>query len=162
TGEVQKEDEFRQIMIKNGGMNKLVQYFFDDEIDSSCKDIVAIAICSINAAVQIPDEFRGAVISHLKKIKEDSDILQLIGKSLAGLAENIEKEELPMSDHPFVDDDACVGCQTCANSCPNTDVLWEFNSDGKAVFRIANKDECIHCQTCMNSCPAGAITFKVY
>ncbi|KAA6386549.1 MAG: hypothetical protein EZS28_017923 [Streblomastix strix] len=67
-----------------------------------------------------------------------------------------------MSEYPFVDDGTCVGCQTCSNSCPNPASLWEFNSEGKAVFKIDNKSDCIGCQQCLSNCPAGAITFKDY
>ncbi|KAH7820178.1 putative [4Fe-4S]ferredoxin [Monocercomonoides exilis] len=65
-----------------------------------------------------------------------------------------------MSEFPSVDHDTCVGCQTCMNTCPKGDALWEFNDEGKAVFKIDNKDECVHCHACGDSCPASAISFK--
>ncbi|KAK2949019.1 4Fe4S ferredoxin [Blattamonas nauphoetae] len=62
-----------------------------------------------------------------------------------------------MSQKPVVDQDACVGCQTCLSVCPAGE-LFKMNDEGKAEFVSENQDNCIESQVCVNSCPAGAIS----
>ena len=50
-----------------------------------------------------------------------------------------------------VDKDACVGCGSCANSCP---VGAIHEDDGK--YKV-DETACIDCGACEGSCPTGAI-----
>ena len=62
--------------------------------------------------------------------------------------------EGPQSQHPHIDANACIGCQTCTSVCPEGDVLAMLG--GKAV--IVNGYKCIGHELCAEACPVGAIT----
>ncbi len=62
--------------------------------------------------------------------------------------------EGPRSQHPHIDTDYCIGCQTCTTVCPEGDVLAMLG--GKAV--IVNGYKCIGHSLCAEACPVGAIT----
>jgi thioredoxin reductase/Pyruvate/2-oxoacid:ferredoxin oxidoreductase delta subunit len=59
----------------------------------------------------------------------------------------------PKSQHPHIDANACIGCQTCTSVCPEGDVLAMLG--GKAV--IVNGYKCIGHSFCAEACPVGAI-----
>jgi thioredoxin reductase (NADPH) len=69
-----------------------------------------------------------------------------------------EKGELysegPRAQHPHIDTNRCIGCQTCTSVCPEGDVLAMLG--GKAV--IVNGHKCIGHSLCAEACPVGAIT----
>ena len=60
----------------------------------------------------------------------------------------------PQSQHPHIDANSCIGCQTCTSVCPEGDVLAMLG--GKAV--IVNGYKCIGHSLCAEACPVGAIT----
>ena len=62
--------------------------------------------------------------------------------------------EGPKSQHPHIDANYCIGCQTCTTVCPEGDVLAMLG--GKAV--IVNGYKCIGHSLCAEACPVGAIT----
>src|ERR1035438_5640133 len=72
--------------------------------------------------------------------------------------EAVEKGQLfshgPQSQHPHINADACIGCQTCTSVCPEGDVLAMLG--GKAA--IVNGYKCIGHGLCAEACPVGAIT----
>lgn len=86
--------------------------------------------------------------SHLKKLKQ-RDRLAL---------EAAEKGKLfsdgPKAQHPHIDTNYCIGCQTCTTVCPEGDVLAMLG--GKAA--IVNGYKCIGHGLCAEACPVGAIT----
>ena len=63
-------------------------------------------------------------------------------------------ELVPVSIHPEIDLDACIGSGACVRACPETDVL--AITDGRA--RLINPMTCIGHSACMSACPVGAIT----
>lgn len=63
-------------------------------------------------------------------------------------------EIVPVSIHPEIDLDACIGSGACVRACPETDVLAV--TDGRA--RLINPMSCIGHSACMAACPVGAIT----
>ena len=50
-----------------------------------------------------------------------------------------------------VNNEVCIGCGTCIDSCPVAAISMV---DGKAEI---NQDICIHCGTCTGVCPVNAI-----
>ena len=62
-------------------------------------------------------------------------------------------EVVPVSIHPEVDLDACIGSGACVRACPEHDIL--AITDGRA--RLINPLSCIGHGSCMAACPVGAI-----
>src|SRR6476661_2214573 len=70
----------------------------------------------------------------------------------------VEKGKLmsegPRAQHPHIDVNYCIGCQSCTHVCPEGDVLAMLG--GKAA--IVNGYKCIGHSLCAEACPVGAIT----
>ena len=62
-------------------------------------------------------------------------------------------ELVPVSIHPDVDLDECIGSGACVRACPEHDIL--AITDGRA--RLINPLSCIGHSACMQACPVGAI-----
>lgn len=62
-------------------------------------------------------------------------------------------EVVPVSIHPDVDLDVCIGSGACVRACPEKDIL--AITDGRA--RLINPLSCIGHGSCMAACPVGAI-----
>jgi thioredoxin reductase (NADPH) len=60
----------------------------------------------------------------------------------------------PMSQHPQIDLNRCIGCASCTSVCPEGDVLGMIG--GKAA--IVKGYKCIGHSLCADACPVGAIT----
>jgi formate hydrogenlyase subunit 6/NADH:ubiquinone oxidoreductase subunit I len=66
---------------------------------------------------------------------------------------------------PVVDDENCVGCETCANVCPPHAIT--FKDDKKKKIRIIERDYglCIFCGQCQEHCITGKgvkLSDKIY
>jgi formate hydrogenlyase subunit 6/NADH:ubiquinone oxidoreductase subunit I len=66
---------------------------------------------------------------------------------------------------PVVDDENCVGCETCANVCPPGAIT--FKDDKKKKIRIIERDYglCIFCGQCQEHCITGKgvkLSDKIY
>ena len=54
-----------------------------------------------------------------------------------------------------IDQDTCIGCNRCVDSCP-TDVFRAGAEDGPAL--VVYPDDCCACQLCVEDCPVDCIT----
>ena len=96
--------------------------------------------------------FIAAVILFYLKKKRKTHL-----KSVAILEEAVESGLTePVSMHPFIDTDQCIGCGSCVKACPESHhhVLGLIN--GKAA--LTSPTECIGHGACKLACPVDAIT----
>ena len=59
----------------------------------------------------------------------------------------------PVSLHPIIDSNLCVGCGGCVTACPEGDILMLV--DGRA--RLVHASHCVGHGACKTACPQGAI-----
>ena len=69
-----------------------------------------------------------------------------------------KKPHVPFENYrgkPVVDNENCVGCETCANVCPPNAIT--FTDDKKNGIRIITRDygKCIFCGMCQEHCITG-------
>jgi thioredoxin reductase/NAD-dependent dihydropyrimidine dehydrogenase PreA subunit len=63
----------------------------------------------------------------------------------------------PVSLHPVVDPDKCIGSGACIDACPEQDILGII--DGQA--HVINASRCVGHGACFHACPVGAITLCI-
>ncbi len=63
----------------------------------------------------------------------------------------------PVSLHPVVDPDRCIGVGACVAACPEHDIIGMI--DGEA--HIINASRCVGHGACFHACPVGAITLCI-
>ncbi|MCH2488726.1 MAG: NAD(P)-binding domain-containing protein [Flavobacteriales bacterium] len=72
----------------------------------------------------------------------------------------IAKEEglhEPVSLHPYIDPNACIGSGACISACPEQDILGMI--DGKAT--VVNASNCVGHGACFHACPVEAISLRI-
>ncbi len=72
----------------------------------------------------------------------------------------IAKEEglyEPVSLHPYIDLNTCIGSAACISECPEKDILGIV--DGKAT--VINTSNCIGHGACFHACPVEAISLRI-
>ncbi len=72
----------------------------------------------------------------------------------------IAKEEglhEPVSLHPYIDPNICIGSGACISSCPEKDILGIVN--GKAS--VINASNCVGHGACFHACPVEAISLRI-
>lgn len=72
----------------------------------------------------------------------------------------IAKEEglfEPVSLHPFIDLNTCIGSAACVSECPEKDILGII--DGKAT--VVNTSNCVGHGACFHACPVEAISLRI-
>jgi len=92
------------------------------------------------------------VIFYLRKKKTTS---QTTLKKVA-----IAKEEglyEPVSLHPYIDLNTCIGSAACISECPEKDILGIV--DGKAT--VVNTSNCVGHGACFHACPVEAISLRI-
>jgi len=92
------------------------------------------------------------VFFYLRKQKRNSkEILKKVA---------IAKEEgmfEPISLHPYIDLNTCIGSAACVADCPEKDILGIV--DGKAT--VINTSNCVGHGACFHSCPVEAISLRI-
>ena len=63
----------------------------------------------------------------------------------------------PLSLHPFIDLNICIGSGACITACPEHDILGIVN--GKAT--VINATNCIGHGACFHACPVEAISLRI-
>jgi len=63
----------------------------------------------------------------------------------------------PISLHPFINLDTCIGSGACVKACPEKDILGIVN--GKAT--VINASSCIGHGACFHACPVEAISLRI-
>lgn len=71
--------------------------------------------------------------------------------------EAVSRGELPLTLHPVIDMDRCIGCLTCVKACPEGDILGEV--DGKVM--LVAPSHCIGHGRCAAECPSDAIKLVI-
>jgi thioredoxin reductase/Pyruvate/2-oxoacid:ferredoxin oxidoreductase delta subunit len=75
-------------------------------------------------------------------------------KSVAAMAEAEGRGvQVPLTLHPVIDPDICIGSLTCLKSCPEGDILGVVNG----AARLIHADHCIGHGKCAAECPVDAI-----
>ncbi|MDQ1296706.1 MAG: thioredoxin reductase, partial [Bacteroidota bacterium] len=94
----------------------------------------------------------GVIVLYLRKKSKESKIVDAkISKAMEdGLHE-------PVSLHPVVDVNVCIGTGACVAACPEKDILGIRN--GKAT--IINASRCIGHGACFHACPTEAISLRI-
>lgn len=73
---------------------------------------------------------------------------------------SIAKEEglyEPVSLHPYIDTNVCIGSGACVKACPEKDILGML--DGQAA--VINASNCVGHGACFHACPVEAITLRI-
>ena len=60
----------------------------------------------------------------------------------------------PVSLHPVINEDICIGSGACVVACPEKDILGLVNGKGKLI----NASHCVGHGACFHACPVEAIT----
>ena len=63
----------------------------------------------------------------------------------------------PVSLHPYIDLNTCIGSAACVADCPEKDILGII--DGKAT--VINTSNCVGHGACFHACPVEAITLRI-
>lgn len=92
------------------------------------------------------------VIYYLKIKKKQSD--EILAKVELAKAEGLFE---PVSLHPYIDLNTCIGSGACITSCPEKDILGVV--DGKAT--VVNATNCIGHGACFHACPVEAISLRI-
>jgi thioredoxin reductase/Pyruvate/2-oxoacid:ferredoxin oxidoreductase delta subunit len=85
--------------------------------------------------------------SHFQRKRDKKNIQKLKATIAEGLTE-------PVSLHPVIDTDICIGSGACVAACPEGDVLGMIK--GKSA--LINPTHCIGHGACQAACPVNAIT----
>ncbi|MFA7273812.1 MAG: NAD(P)-binding domain-containing protein [Crocinitomicaceae bacterium] len=92
------------------------------------------------------------VVIYVLRGKRKSDVV----KKKVEIAKEEGKFE-PVSLHPYIDTNICIGSGACIRSCPEKDILGII--DGKAT--VINASNCIGHGACFIACPVDAISLRI-
>lgn len=92
------------------------------------------------------------VLFYLKKKKRESE--RVLGKVAVAKEEGLFE---PVSLHPYIDLNTCIGSAACVQDCPEKDILGIVN--GKAT--VINTTNCVGHGACFHACPVEAISLRI-
>jgi len=92
------------------------------------------------------------VYFYLRKQKNTS--MQTMQKVSIAKAEGLFE---PVSLHPYIDVNICIGSAACVAACPEKDILGLI--DGKAT--VINASNCVGHGACFHACPVEAISLRI-
>ncbi len=95
----------------------------------------------------IPIIFAWVFYRKLKSKRDLRSTTELLASQQAGYFE-------PVSLHPIIDRNICLGCATCVDACPEGNVLGVI----KEKAQLVNPSHCIGHGACKTACPTDAIT----
>lgn len=94
----------------------------------------------------------GIVLYYLRRNKKKSQ--EVLRKVAIAKEEGVHE---PVSLHPYIDLDTCIGSAACVEACPEKDILGIV--DGLAqVIRASN---CVGHGACFHACPVEAISLRI-
>ncbi|MFV2056160.1 MAG: NAD(P)-binding domain-containing protein [Thiohalomonadales bacterium] len=94
----------------------------------------------------IPALVSWAIYKKIKAKRDQKSTRSLLSAQAAGFFE-------PMSLHPVIDRNICLGCATCVDACPEGNVLGVI----KEKAQLVNPSHCIGHGACKTACPTDAI-----
>jgi len=74
-------------------------------------------------------------------------------RAARAIAEKEGREHVPLTLHPVIDPDICIGSLTCLKACPEGDILGVVNGTAQLI----QADHCIGHGKCAAECPVDAI-----
>jgi dihydropyrimidine dehydrogenase (NAD+) subunit PreT len=74
-------------------------------------------------------------------------------RAARAIAEKEGREHVPLTLHPVINTDICIGSLSCLKACPEGDILGVING----AARLVHADRCIGHGRCAAECPVGAI-----
>lgn len=113
-------------------------------MEKSIEEIVVYSVVIIFAFLLVYFQLKKS------KIKSSKTILKIEKAKQLGFYE-------PVSLHPVIDTDICIGTSSCIQACPEHDILGFIN--GKAT--TINASRCVGHGACFHACPLGAITLVI-
>lgn len=93
-------------------------------------------------------------IFYLYHRKNKRTTLQTINKTVKAKEYGFHE---PVSLHPVVDPDICIGSGACITACPEHDILGINNGQAQTI----NASRCVGHGACFHACPVGAITLCI-
>lgn len=93
-----------------------------------------------------------AILVYIRKLRRGSGIVD--NKIRMAKEEGLFE---PVSLHPFVDPDSCIGSGACILACPEKDILGFRN--GRAT--VINASRCVGHGACFHACPTQAISLLI-
>jgi len=94
------------------------------------------------------------VVIYLYLRKEKKKSIQTREKVTIAKAEGLFE---PVSLHPYIDLNICIGSAACVAACPEKDILGLI--DGKAT--VINASNCVGHGACFHACPVEAISLRI-
>lgn len=96
----------------------------------------------------IPITLAWFIYKGVKKRRDQRSQKVLLAAKEAGLS------EAPVSLHPIIDHNLCLGCATCVDACPEGKILGVIREKAHLV----NPSHCIGHGACKSACPTNAIS----